>query len=176
MAIVFKSVNDYGGGGNVELDTIIPYMTSNTTPSGVASASSAIANYEPWKAMQGIDYGEYGRWVGAGDNLYIQYRFTKNIRPYLVQFKSRAAARKTYDTAIACSIQFLGSIDGTNFDLIDTLQVGTNNVDNIVNYFVNTNSYYSYFRLKFVGHNCEYSGTHYCGLTCLQIIGESEKS
>lgn len=62
------------------LSTKIPTMTSNTTPSGIASSSSAITGYEAYKAMDGASEGSDNTgWIATGNTGTIAYNFNKNV-------------------------------------------------------------------------------------------------
>ena len=57
----------------------IPNMTSNTAPSGVASAkTSHTAEYEAWKAFDGAD-ATFWNSAGAAAGEWIQYRFPADV-------------------------------------------------------------------------------------------------
>jgi hypothetical protein len=59
---------------------LIPVMTSNTTPSGIASASSYVANSEPWKAFDNEPGSNYW-WQGSSNNSpneWLAYEFPTN--------------------------------------------------------------------------------------------------
>jgi hypothetical protein len=64
----------------------IPTMTSNTSPSGVASATSSYSStYYPWKAFDGEDEsGSGSRWIskvsGTYSSQWISYQFTSSVK------------------------------------------------------------------------------------------------
>lgn len=71
------------------LNVKVPTMTSNTTPSGVASASSVWqSGYEAYKAFNGKSSQSIG-WVGSNSNAgqYVTYQFPTAIKPYLFDYK-----------------------------------------------------------------------------------------
>ena len=59
---------------NTEISAI-PTMTSNTTPSGVASASSYVGAFYPWKAMSSNNTDEFTSWAASGTSGWLQYQF-----------------------------------------------------------------------------------------------------
>ena len=111
---------------------LVPTMTSNTTPSGTASAISEYDTaHAAWKAFDGDD-SSTSFWVSSAgsstsySNLYVGYTFTeaKIIRSYYVKFKSEATA---------CTYKLQGSNDGTNWTDIGSTSTkldGLNYVDN----------------------------------------------
>jgi F5/8 type C domain len=67
---------------------IIPTMTSNTSPSGVASTSSVYASgYDAWRAFDKVVNSDTGRWLSAaGTSAWLQYDFgePKTIQKYTI--------------------------------------------------------------------------------------------
>ena len=104
--MIFESVK--------ETAVSIPVMTSNTTPSGTASASSEYnTNSRAWKAMDG---NETTQWTSAsgtkstGGTGWIQYDFGYPVRPTVMTYKpvnSSSYRAKNYS--------LLGSNDGSEF-------------------------------------------------------------
>ena len=72
-----------------------PNMTSNTTPSGVASASSVynnLAQYQAWKAFNGTNVDSADTWASALNssvNSYIQYQFTEPKEISMIRWENR---------------------------------------------------------------------------------------
>ncbi len=120
----------------------IPAMTSNTSPSGTASASSEYnTNSQAWKAMDGSDSSQWASGSGTkstGGTAWIQYDFGYPVRPTVMTYKSSATYRaKTYS--------LLGSNDGSEFT---ELSAGTlpNSTDKIT-VALNVSRRYRIFRL-----------------------------
>lgn len=120
----------------------IPVMTSNTSPSGTASASSEYnTNSHAWKAM---DSSETSQWAsasgtrGTGGTAWLQYDFGYAVRPTLMTYKAANNYRaKDY------SLQ--GSNDGSEFT---ELSAGTlPNTNNRTTVTLNTAGRYRIFRL-----------------------------
>ena len=90
----------------------IPVMTSNTSPSGTASASSEYnTSSQAWKAMDGSDTTQWASasgTKGTGGTAWLQYDFGYAVRPTLMTYKAANNYRaKDY------SLQ--GSNDGSEF-------------------------------------------------------------
>ena len=103
--------------GVKETAVSIPAMTSNTTPSGTASASSEYnTNCQAWKAMDGSDSTQWASGSdtkSTGGTAWIQYDFGYAVRPTVMTYKSASTYRaKTY------SLQ--GSDDGSEFTELST--------------------------------------------------------
>ncbi len=120
----------------------IPKMTSNTAPSGIASASSEYnTNAQAWKAMDG---SETTQWAsssgtkGTGGTAWIQYDFGCAVRPTLMTYKAANNYR-------AKDYSLLGSNDGSEFT---ELSAGTlpNSTDKIT-VALNVSRRYRIFRL-----------------------------
>ena len=124
---------------------LIPKMTSNTTPSGIASASSSNSPYTPYKAF-GKNYpSSSDMWMPNLSDFspWIQYEFdtpqiVKKVGVYQsVISNAKDRALKTYE--------LLGSNDGTTFDSLGyggALQAELG--DYKLNIFNNTKSYKIY--------------------------------
>lgn len=69
-------------------DNVIPAMTSNTSPSGVASASSITnTTYDAWKAFDRVNTIENSSWYsGSGQQQWLAYEFptSKKILKYAI--------------------------------------------------------------------------------------------
>lgn len=129
-----------------EVSVSIPVMTSNTKPSGTASASSEYnANTPAWKAF---DDDTATQWTSAsetkstGGTAWLQYDFGYAVRPTLMTYKVTGSYR-------AKAYSLLGSNDGSGFT---ELSAGT--LPNSVNVFtvtLNTLQRYRVFRLVLTG-------------------------
>ena len=102
--MIFESVK--------ETAVSIPKMTSNTAPSGIASASSEYnTNSGAWKAMDGSETSQWtsgSEKMSTGGTAWLQYDFGYAVRPTLMTYKVSGNYRaKTY------SLQ--GSNDGSEF-------------------------------------------------------------
>jgi hypothetical protein len=95
----------------------LPTMTSNTTPSGVASANSYLDGFDAWQAMD-KDLSEGNGW-STNDNdvtgwLGYEWATPKTIKRYSIYSFAYAAAQAPKDWAIE------GSNDGTSWTVLDT--------------------------------------------------------
>lgn len=78
----------------------IPTMLSNTSPAGIATASSIYSStYDAWKALDGEDVsGSYSRWISNSTNSstpkWLQYDFGKvaNVQFYCIQPEAGSCA------------------------------------------------------------------------------------
>lgn len=101
---------------------IIPKMTSNTTPSGVAFANAETqgsAGYGAWRAFDRSIAEDYAGWL-TSDSLpgWVGYKF---VSPKVIN--SYAVVSPSYPTHwpyAPSTWQFQGSNDGTNWTTVDT--------------------------------------------------------
>lgn len=136
------------------LNVKVPTMTSNTTPSGQASASSiATSAYDAYKAFDNsVAPSVSSGWVSGKSTFpqWIQYEFTSpvSIKRANIIFNS---------INVTANIKISASTDNSNFiDLIDETIV-TGNENKIVN-IENDNSYLIY-RLTIISQSRNSSGT-----------------
>lgn len=119
--------------------TLVPTMTSNTTPSGVASADNA-ANGAAWYAF---DTSTSTRWYTANTTLphWIQYQFT-------VQTTVASYSVLNVDDILMRSWKFQGSNDGTNWTDLDVHTSDSSQSNGVtVTYNLAAPATYQYFRL-----------------------------
>lgn len=102
--------------GKIDSISKIPIMTSNTLPSGIASASKIESNtYNAWKAFDGTDTS--GSYWSSGANdfpMYLSYEFENVVRI------GRYALITHNGTFSPKSWTFEGSNDGVNWTILDT--------------------------------------------------------
>jgi len=145
---------------------LIPIMTSNTEPSGVASASSEYSNkYQAWKAMNKENVDSYSWHSDAAMPAWLQYQFIvgKTIKIYSITSRNIIAPAQFYPIAWTLN----GSNNGVDWTTLDT-QTGQSFGKNWKKYysFINSTSY-TYYRLNITSTSD--AGTHAC-------IGEWELS
>jgi hypothetical protein len=146
---------------------LIQIMTSDTTPSGVASGSSRYSEVEYWWAFNNA----YKGWItsGAGTG-WLQYQFpaviiadSYSITPWSVDyFPSRSPKNWTLE----------GSNNGTDWDVLDT-------VNNYTSWTIDTPSYFAidspaaclYYRLVITA---DVGSVPYCGLRNLQLYNNDQ--
>lgn len=98
-------------------NNLIPIMTSNTAPSGVASASSESAsNYAAYYAFNGLK-GTGNSWQSTTVQCWISYAFTEKKIVNAYALTSDTASRAGY---MPKRWNFEGSNDGLNWEILDT--------------------------------------------------------
>ncbi len=140
-------------GGDGTGSNVIPTMTSNTNPSGVASANNVYNSREPWTSMQGSIVSP-GWTSGAGAPSWIKYAFpsgtTKKVNGYRLGTSYPSEAPKAW--------KLQGSNNDTDWTDLDTQSAQTGWTDGAYRTFSFTNSTaYRYFRLYVTeGNNATY--------------------
>jgi len=125
---------------------LIPTMTSNTAPSGVASASfEHSAVYAAWKAMDD-DNTSYDGWyteVALDPAHWLQYQFTsgKVIQRYTIASRNHAVIRYPKDWTLQ------GSNNGSDWDILDTQSGQTFTQAEKKTYSFSNQTSYAYYRL-----------------------------
>lgn len=139
--------------GYDENENLIPVMTSNTAPSGIASASSAMStSYSAWRAFDKVVTGN--GWETTSSNGWLQYEFTQPIR--IVKYS--IYPRVNFTSSAPKDWTFEGSNDGTNWTVLDTQVNISNWVNGIAkNYNIINNIEYKNYRLNISSSN-SYSG------------------
>ena len=144
------------------LQPLVPVMTSNTTPSGVASAISVYqssATYQAWKAF---DDDSLTVWHSTDTaNPWIKYEFPEAIDAKMVQFISSGSGSNSYVKDF--------KIFGTNVanpssgDWVELLSATAPNSKGVLQKFAltSTGSYKTYM-MQCQGKN--YNNTNYCAL------------
>ena len=123
-----------------------PAMTSNTSPSGVASASSSQATYDPFKAFNQNQTATDEWRCGTNNTGILTYQFPigKIIKRYsILNVLSTASCVRSWT--------FEGSNDGISWTILDTVALATVlvNVQYISGLLSNTTSY-TYYRINIV--------------------------
>ena len=125
-----------------------PTMTSNTTPSGVASASSVYNNNTSYYAWKAFDNNASTIWASSTSdttNAWVQYQFAKGENIYCAKivgkYQGGSSRLKTYSLK--------GSNDGVNFDEIvpkrGPFENSSSDIEHIEAF--TPSSQYSYYRL-----------------------------
>ena len=121
-----------------------PAMTSNTSPSGIASANTAQGTYDAFKAFnQNITSGDDWRPTGAnGGILTYQFPIGKIIKRYSIL--------NTFGTGnCARSWTFEGSNDGISWTVLDTVLLATVVVNSAyVSGLLSNTTSYTYYRIN----------------------------
>lgn len=131
------------------LNSLVPVMTSNTTPEGVASCSSYYQNNDSYNAWRAFDDGYSTGWLPANSDsfgsAYCQYEFVNPVRV------NKLGLRMCDNTA-TYTYKLQGSNDGSTFtDLLTNIQVHGTSFDYSI---VSNTTKYKYYRLVYM------AGTH----------------
>lgn len=159
---IWEDCAESGSTSSSALVSAIPAMTSNTTPSGVASASSCYPGSYAYAAFDGLTGGWPSNSVGCPG--WLQYQF-----PSPVVIKSYAIMPWSVDTwngRVITGWKFQGSNDGSNWTDLDTRSVAAVTWQQFgVKYFNTTNtSAYAYYRLYITSNNGN-------GIVAVQLLG-----
>ena len=114
----------------------VPLMTSNTAPSGVASASSEYGpEYQAWRAFdQTVNH-----WAADGvANSWVQYKFDNPVFIHSVFVQTH----ETPYAAKNCHIEY--SDDGVSFSVAKSIELAPDSQTNIS---INKSGFYKYWRL-----------------------------
>lgn len=124
------------------LNVKVPTMTSATTPSGEASASSTDSTYYPWKAFNN-NPSSTDAWSSGSKNAgWIQYMFSTQLKVYKLSIKATIFNNKRMGAFV-----IRGSNDGTNWSnpiLSDSIQSA-----NVENFVIPSDTKYKYWRLEY---------------------------
>ena len=143
-----------------------PVMTSNTTPSGIASASSEFNSARAaWKAFaQDITINEYNAWCTNNETTgaWLKYDFGN---------ESKCITRlDTYNRADALGVvtefKFQGSNDGTTWTDLETCTATNLTATGLNSYTINNNNSYSKYRILVQSVN---TGTTTVSFTCVNM-------
>ena len=120
----------------------VPTMTSNTTPEGVASASSIHSSgYDAFKAF---DKNTSTSWVAGGTvPQWIQYQFVRPVFVHTVTITGYDSAGNNYNPT---SITIQASQDGSTFIDIQTLNQEFTNTPTTL--YIAKQGYYKYWRVR----------------------------
>jgi hypothetical protein len=136
---------------------IIPVMTSNTAPSGVASASTTYSvTYEPYFAFTTAGAGDpTSSWLTSPNTTtgWLRYQFPAPAT--VVRYE--IVAGNNYTTANAATWSFQGSNDGTNWTTLDSRSGVTWTVNQVRTYTLSAPATYLYYRVN-VTANGGYAG------------------
>lgn len=129
---------------------LIPEMTANTAPSGVARASSVYTSaYEPWQAFNSTDADLY--WNAITNTGWIEYQYPEKMIVDKYSLKARQAIE--YNDAMPKAWTFEG-FDGAAWVVLDTRTVQTAWGISEVRTFLFANTVaYSKYRLNVSANN-----------------------
>ena len=129
-----------------EAADLVPIMTSNTAPSGVASASNEATGYEAWRTFDDTS-GTY--WLCSAPTGWLSYRFAvaRVITRYRITSLVAARSPKTWT--------FEGSNDGASWTTLDAQTNVTGWVAGTARAFevYSNETSYAYYRLNVTANN-----------------------
>jgi len=129
---------------------IIPQMTSNTTPQGVASASSYYSPHQAWYAFDHT-IGASNKWLANTSAGWLQYEFptAEIITQYTIQEPNEGL-----NSRMPKDWTFKGSNNGSDWDILDTITDETGWIQNEKRTYNFSNSTaYKYYRLDVSANN-----------------------
>ncbi len=129
------------------VNTAIPLMTSNTTPSGIVTTTSQVAGLEAWRAFDRntSTYWQTAASVTSASTTY-QFSSTRIVKRYMWKALTTATAPRNFT--------FEGSNDGSSFTTLDTqtaINVGGNGV--FTSSLLANTTAYLYYRLSITTNN-----------------------
>lgn len=137
--IGFVAVQFYGK----QLVGLVPTMTSNTSPSGIVSASSESSTYQAWKAFDGISGTSADTWITEGTTNWIQYQFDKPQKATMVSITNRNDG----NTLAIKNFTVQGSDNGTSWtDLGSFVKTNGENVTDV--FTLENNTDYLIYRIS----------------------------
>lgn len=135
-------------------NNIIPIMTSNTEPSGVASASAYSEPDYPWKAFDRNRSGSRDFWYIAGNWIpggnWVQYDFGELRTVIAFSLQSFHVSSGSHSIR---TFKLLGSNDGVNFDII--YEGSFPNSFATITYFLKSPVTYQIYRVQGFSHYSE---------------------
>ena len=143
------------------LNVKVPTMTSNTTPSGVASSSGVYSTgYEAWRSFVGVDKST-AMMAGSGANAWLQYKFTNAVNIAKVTIKEYNNPSGVAINALIKDITFKVSNDGTNWTNVGTASVTNVTQGKEYSFNINYSGKYTYFRVTASNNNGQSSYTQF---------------
>lgn len=157
---------DINGGGNLSVVSLIPKMTSNTTPSGVASASTEYTSaYAAYKTMDNSISTLWGTANAHPSGQWIKYDFGQDTRVCALSYVNRNSQNNAVGEFV-----FQGSNDDDSWTDIKTItnlavdEIGFVPLDNPVSF--------RYYRWYIVS-NVPGSSNNGTGFVELQLYADS---
>ncbi|MBG9794667.1 hypothetical protein ABD76_20115 [Paenibacillus dendritiformis] len=137
-----------------DTETVIPKMTSNTSPSGRAFAKDIYStSYDAWKAFNQVDDTEgYASKTGSGGVGFLGYEFDKPIA--IAKYAVRSMAGSSHLNKLPRDWTFEGSHDGEKWHVLDTQKNQTwTTVNTDKDYYVDIPKSYKMYRLNWSANN-----------------------
>ncbi|PIH59769.1 hypothetical protein CS562_07470 [Paenibacillus sp. LK1] len=150
---------------HLKSENIIPIMTSNTSPAGVASASGNFSEREPYRAFNRSDQTTTDHWLVQQVKGWLSYEFSE---PMIIQ-KYSLEIYKGYESRAPRSWTFEGLSDNGVWIILDTISSQTGWNANIKREFSFLNSnYYKRYRINITQNNGD---TGYVGIHNMEMFG-----
>ncbi|MDK8188848.1 hypothetical protein QP794_01960 [Paenibacillus sp. UMB7766-LJ446] len=131
------------------IENAIPVMTSNTTPSGIASASSINStSFDAYQAFNGIQDERYA-WASLTPVSWLQYQFPqkKIIYKYSLSMRTNSTYYATGEPPKTWT--FEGSNDGANWTILDTQSNNTTLARGVIEeYRISNSKAYTHYRVN----------------------------
>lgn len=150
---------------------IVPVMTSATTPSGVASASSSYVDFPAYAGFISSTKANYVGWIQNGEGVpaWLQYKFDSATKIY--GYKITPWSYDNWGSRSPKTWKMQGSNDGTNYTDIDSRTNFTTWVSETpVTFLFSSAQTYQYYRL-YVTANM--NSNAYTGVGRLELIGNA---
>lgn len=138
--------------GVVKAENEIPLMTSNTTPSGVASSETNHSNGPAWKAFSGIDDQGYITLTGTVTG-YLRYDFPykATVAKYVIR---SGMSTGTQLNAMPKNWTFEGSDNGSNWNVLDTQVNQTwTTIKTDREFIISNPKEYNFYRINWTANN-----------------------
>jgi len=169
----WNALNNIARIENAVFDTgnALPIMTSNTAPSGVASASSELTGYEAYKAFNRNTGSDTARWVTAvgATSAWLMYDFgagnEKTIQKYTIVsgfYPSASPKDWTFEASNT------GAFAGEQVILDRQANFSSWNTTKKVFSFANKNKY-RYYRINITA-NCGYTGGYFTYIEEMEMM------
>ena len=153
---------------------LVPTMTSNTTPSGVASSSGGSYNNTAYKAFDAdnVTYGVALAGNTTDQGNWLMYKFTKPVcvKEFILTDKIGTHTMNTV------AMQLQGSNDGTNFYEVysNSSYMASDDFDTKIS--IDNDNYYLYYRVYYSGGVQIVSGQYFSYILKLQLYGYEHES
>lgn len=151
------------------LNVKVPTMTSNTTPSGVASANATLSPNQPYYAFDKDNSTVWLSTTGTTNN-YIRYQFLSNITP-----KKVVIVFKCNINGASYIVKIQGSNDGINFEEIGSTTLNSDGTYNATtqNVILDNSTSYKYVEL-FISSSMLDAQSNNISIAELQFYGRAD--
>lgn len=134
--------------------SLVPLMTSNTAPMGVALASEEIsAGDRAYRAFDGSFNTDNTGWMANSRKAWIQYQFANNKRYKVIKYRMKPVQRTPSTDPFHLNRApktwtFEGSNDGVNFEILDTQNMTSSWTNNFRDFEIDNDKYYNIYRVN----------------------------